>query len=277
MRRAWWGRWWRAVAALCWAACCLPPSVHPQAGSATGGARDGWVWDWGGGPAVAPATKPKTAGLCLTAPPSAQLPCTTRPNGQCTTAVFAPASDFVNAALESTGAQSQIGLHTEHVCSDREVWEYVLTCDGGPLYCGRGPGWKVNPCGSAAVGDAVQLRRQGSAVSFEHCPVGKPCAVIHTETVAASSPALYAHVGIHNRDVEVQLCNLQPVAAAAWGWSFLLALTLSAGLYVGAGSLLGSLRGAGAGAGGDLASAVRGHPHWATWTDLGALALDGLR
>ena len=48
--------------------------------------------------------------------------------------------------------------------------------------------------------------------------------MVHTETAAPSTPPLYAHIGIHNQEKAIQLCQIQPVAASAWGWSFLLVL-----------------------------------------------------
>lgn len=197
-------------------------------GADAGGAREGWVWVWGGERTVQVGTERADQGLCLSAPPLAEAPCPAAyaTNGQCTTAVFSPANDFVSATLEQTGAQVQIGLHTEHECSDREKWLFVLSCDGGGLYAGRGEGWKVSTLDvTAAVGDTIQMKRRGATVTFEHCPKAKPaCAVVHTETAAPSTPPLYAHIGIHNQEKAIQLCQIQPVAASAWGWSFLLVL-----------------------------------------------------
>jgi len=66
----------------------------------------------------------------------------------------------------------------------------------------------------AKVGDTMQLRRVGDAVSYELCPAepeGAPCKVYHTETADSSTPKLFAHVGIHNAATEAQLCHLQVI------------------------------------------------------------------
>lgn len=96
----------------------------------SGGSLDGWSWQWGGAELVSQGVKPGQ-GLCLSSPPLSSAPCSTTfaPNGQCATAVRDVASDFVSVLLEQTGIQQQIGLHTAHKCSDRELWEFVFVCE----------------------------------------------------------------------------------------------------------------------------------------------------
>lgn len=250
-----------------------------QVGTAAGGALGGWAWDWGGKAGITVGTK-TGQGLCLTAPTLAASPCasTATPNGQCSTAVFSPPNDFVSAVLEQVGAQVQIGLNTEHKCNDREAWDFVLSCDGGGLYAGRGHGWKVTATGvTAAVGDTIQLRRKGLAVTFEHCPgtpVDSSCKVIHTETAAADTAALYAHVGIHNKDIEVQLCNLQPLQGSDWGWTFLLIFGFGGLAYAGGGVYVARKRSA-APMGAGVAASLKAHPHRPMWASMASLVVDG--
>lgn len=250
-----------------------------QQGASTGGSLDGWTWKWGGPHAVSQGSKPGQ-GLCLSSPPLDSTPCpaTTAPSGQCATAVRDVPSNFVSVVLERSNAQQQIGLHTADKCSDRELWEFVYVCEtNGDTYCGRGPGWKVTPCGATAkAGDTMQLRRVGDTVSYELCPAkpqGAPCKVHHTETMVAATPNLYAHVGIHNIASAVELCHLQPVASASWGWSFLLGMSLMGVAYVGGGTYIGWHAGRGDRT---ARAALQRHPHWTKWQGLVSLVHDGV-
>ncbi len=248
------------------------------AAQSAGGSLDGWSWEWGGPQTVSQGQKPEQ-GLCLSAPPLSSAPCaaTAAPNGQCATAVRDVPSDFVSVSLEQTNVQQQIGLHTAHKCSDRELWDFVFVSElGGGIYCGRGPGWKVVECGATAKdGDTIQLRRIGDSVSYELCPAapeGAPCKVQHTETVAPTTPKLYAHVGIHNSATAAELCHLQPMAGSSWGWGFLLGIGLVAAVYLGGGAYIGRKNGSERGA----SAALQRHPHLAKWRELASLVHDGV-
>jgi hypothetical protein len=265
---------------------------------ATGRAK-GWHFSEvsGGGTLSAAAASGAAAapsGLCLHAPTLAEAPCKVHANGQCATASFGATSDFVQASIATPLAQTQIGLHTTNELSDRELWSYVAVVDGGGIYCGQGPGWKVGPCGSAAKDDILRMHRTGDTVVTElclaaqvaterckavteHCPAA--CKTIHTETGAKGKPALYAHVGIHNRDTPVELCQIEPVVEASWGWAFVLALGLGGGLYLGGGVVAGwkLMGGGGEGSGGrQRPRGLSDHPHHRAMLELAALVKDGL-
>ena len=248
------------------------------AAQSAGGSLDGWTWEWGGLQTVSKGEKPGQ-GLCLSAPPLSSVPCaaTVAANGQCATAVRDVPSDFVSVSLQQVNVQQQIGLHTAHKCSDRELWDFVFVSEvGGGIFCGRGPGWKVAECGATAqVGDTIQLRRIGDSVSYELCPMapeGAPCKVQHTETVAPTTPKLYAHVGIHNSATAAELCHLQPMAGSSWGWPFLLGIVLVTVAYIGGGAYIGRQNGSERG----VSAALRRHPHLAKWQDLASLVHDGV-
>ena len=262
-------------AATCLRRCAAQHTLEAR-DALSGGSLDGWTWTWGGPRTVSQGEKPGQ-GLCLSAPSLGSVPCTASEaaNGQCATAVRDVPSDFVSIALKQTNVQQQIGLHTAHTCSDRELWEFVFACEvNGAIYCGRGPGWKVAECGATAkIGDTIQLRRIGDSVSYELCPApGGPCKVQHTETVAPTTPKLYAHVGIHNAAIAAEVCHLQPMEGSSWGWSFLLGVGLVMATYLGGGAYVGRQNGTGMGA----SAALQRHPHVAKWREFASLVHDGV-